>query len=329
MTTMDHLPTGETPMLRFSTEELPERDRIAAWREIFGRTVVKLDIEPLPARQFYCENAIFMLPGLGVLFGSCSAVRLSHPTQLIVDDDLSFMTGRTGPWTASQLGRNPVLGTGDGVLMWNAEVGSMTLPSDGPFVTFRVPLNAIASLVPDVGAVVARRIPADCEALRLLARYLEALDARSLAVPELQHLAATHVHDLLAVALGATREAEEVAEGRGVRAARLRAVKADIAENLGDPRLSADVVARRHQISPRYVQMLFEGEGTTFTQFVLGQRLARAYQTLTDPRWAGRSIAAVASGAGFGDVSYFNRVFRRRFGATPSQVRHASAREGR
>lgn len=325
---MNDLQAGETPILRFSTEELPERDRVGAWREIFGRTVVKLDIEPLPARQFYSENAICMLPGLGVLFGSCSAVHLSHPLQLAVDDDLSFMTGRTGPWTASQLGRNPVLGTGDGVLMWNAEVGSMTLPSDGPFVTFRVPLNAIAPLVPDVGAVVARRVPADCEALRLLARYLEVLDARSLATPELQHLAATHVHDLLAVALGATREAEDVAKGRGVRAARLRAVKADIVENLGCQNLSVDDVAMRHRISPRYVQMLFEDEGTTFTQFLLGQRLARAHRMLTDPRWTGRSIAAVASSAGFGDLSYFNRVFRRRFGATPSQVRHASARDG-
>jgi AraC-like DNA-binding protein len=329
VTILNDIPPSDAPVLRFSTEELPERDRVGAWREIFGRTVVKLDIEPLPARRFYCENTIYPLPRLGVLFGACSAVQLSHPRELIVDDDLSFMTGRTGPWTASQLGRNPMLGSGDGVLMWNAEVGSMTLPSDGPFVTFRVPVDAIAPLVPDVGAVIARRIPADCGALRLLARYLEVLDAPSLATPELQHLAATHVHDLLTVALGATRDAAEVAQGRGVRAAQLRAIKLDVAENLSSRGLSVTDVAARHRISPRYVQILFEGEGTTFTQFVLCQRLARAHRMLTDPRFAHRSIGAVASEAGFGDLSYFNRMVRRHFGSTPSQLRHARVREGK
>jgi len=34
----------------------------------------------------------------------------------------------------------------------------------------------------------------------------------------------------------------------------------------------------------------------------------------------------VAFDAGFGDLSYFNRVFRRRFGATPSDVRAAARR---
>jgi len=42
---------------------------------------------------------------------------------------------------------------------------------------------------------------------------------------------------------------------------------------------------------------------------------------LTDPRFASRSITSVAFDAGFGDVSYFNRSFRRRFGATPSETR--------
>jgi AraC-like DNA-binding protein len=322
------IPTGAGSILRLSTDELPERDRLGTWREIFGLTVVKLDIEPLPARRFYSQNTICPLPGLGLLFGACSAVRLVHASELIVDDDLSFMAGRIGPWTASQLGRNPVLGSGDGVLMWNAEVGSMTLPSDGPFVTFRVPVAAIAPLVPDIGAVVARRIPADCSALRLLVRYLEVLDAQSSATPELQHLAATHVHDLLAVALGATREASELANGRGVRAAQLRAIKADVVEHLGRHRLSVTEVAARHRVSPRYVQMLFEGEGTTFTQFVLSRRLARAHRMLTNPHFLHRPIGAIAFDVGFGELSYFDRTFRRHFGNTPSQVRHAAMRDG-
>jgi AraC-like DNA-binding protein len=42
---------------------------------------------------------------------------------------------------------------------------------------------------------------------------------------------------------------------------------------------------------------------------------------LIDPRCADHTISAVAYEAGFGDLSYFNRTFRRRYGATPSEVR--------
>ena len=64
-----------------------------------------------------------------------------------------------------------------------------------------------------------------------------------------------------------------------------------------------------------------EHEGTSFTDYVLAQRLACAHRLLTDPRHATEKISAIALDAGFGDLSYFNRMFRRRYGETPSGVR--------
>jgi AraC-like DNA-binding protein len=40
----------------------------------------------------------------------------------------------------------------------------------------------------------------------------------------------------------------------------------------------------------------------------------------------GWGISAIAYDAGFGDVSYFNRTFRRPYGVTPSEVREAAQR---
>lgn len=45
------------------------------------------------------------------------------------------------------------------------------------------------------------------------------------------------------------------------------------------------------------------------------------------PRGAHRSIDAIARDAGFGDRSHFNRVFRRRYGAAPSDVRSMAYEE--
>jgi AraC-like DNA-binding protein len=69
------------------------------------------------------------------------------------------------------------------------------------------------------------------------------------------------------------------------------------------------------------VHKLFEGEGTTLSRFVLGKRLARVHAMLAEPRYAEWTIGAIAYQAGFGDLSTFNREFRRRYGATPSEVR--------
>lgn len=76
-------------------------------------------------------------------------------------------------------------------------------------------------------------------------------------------------------------------------------------------------------MTPRYVHKLFESEGVTYSEFVLGQRLKRAHRMLTDPRLAGHTISSVAFDVGFGDLSYFNRTFHRCYHATPSDVRHS------
>jgi AraC-like DNA-binding protein len=73
--------------------------------------------------------------------------------------------------------------------------------------------------------------------------------------------------------------------------------------------------------------MLFDGDATTFSEFVLMQRLARAHRMLIDPQLLDRTVSSIAHEAGFGDVSYFNRTFRRRHGATPSDVRTKAQRE--
>jgi AraC-like DNA-binding protein len=141
--------------------------------------------------------------------------------------------------------------------------------------------------------------------------------------PSLQHSAVTHVYDLLAKTLGTTRDAAMLADGRGVRAARLATIKNDIARHLTDARLSVHTVAARHKVSPRYVQRLFDEAGSTFTEYVIEQRLERARRLLSDPRLSDRTLTAIAFAAGFNDLSHFQRRFRGRYGGSPSELRAA------
>jgi AraC-like DNA-binding protein len=47
---------------------------------------------------------------------------------------------------------------------------------------------------------------------------------------------------------------------------------------------------------------------------------------LTDACFADMSVSSIAYEAGFGDLSNFNHLFRRRYSATPSDVRRGYPR---
>src|SRR5262249_1363567 len=196
-------------------------------------------------------------------------------------------------------------------------------PAQVRFVGLRLPLGALSPLVPDLDHSEIRVIPRATPALNLLRRYLRLIAQESaLATADLQRAAATHVYDLAALALGTTADGAERARTRGVRAARLEAIKADITAHLDEANLSIATVATRNGVTLRYLQKLFETDGTSFSEFVVGRRLANAYRMLTNPFQSHRAISNIAYDVGFNDLSYFNRAFRRRYGSTPSEVRH-------
>jgi AraC-like DNA-binding protein len=319
-------PSRAVPVLRFSTEEFPERERLAAWREIVGRAIVNIDIEPLNPNGFHCEATVCQLPGLGVVFPSSVAMHMIHSRELIADDDLSFMAAPTCQWAVSQLGRTPTLGPGEGILMTNGEVGSITLGAQSRFTSFRIPRAVIAARVSDLDAAIARPIPADNVALKLLVNYLgSARDMQALVNPELQQLAVTHVYDLLAMAIGPTRDAEDIANGRGLRAARAQQILAEIRAGFADPAFSPRKVATKTHLSVRYLQDLLQETGSSFTARVTELRLQKARAMLASPRHNRLKVSEIAYACGFNEVSHFNRSFRARFGASPTAYR---GREG-
>lgn len=321
------LSNGQPTSFRLLTDEIPTRDRVEAMREIYGRTILKADLDPLDVDAFHVDMTVRSMPGLGIATGTCSQFRVHHSSQLIDGDELVLLVALSGGSVMRHRGREEMIGHGQTLLMTGAEVGLNVMHSGLKFVNVAFASKTLSPLIGELSALLMRPIPTDTGAMRLLVDYVSAIqDGGEQLTPELQQLAATHIADLAALAIGATRDAAEVANGRGVRAARLRAIKADVVANGGHRNLSAEDVAVRHRLSSRYVRKLFEGEGTSLTEFMLGQRLARAHKMLSNPLYLARAITDIAFEAGFNDLSYFNRAFRRRYGATPSEVRGSIAK---
>jgi AraC-like DNA-binding protein len=310
----------------FTTDDLPERDRIAIWREEFGRWDARLEFEPL-SQSFHAEFAVRELSGVRLMTSSHSPMRVSRTPQMLTDgnDDLVLVVSAGGQ-AVSHLGREFEIKAGDAMLSSNADTGTYVLPSaESKCRLLVLSRERLRPLLSDFDSVVARLLPANAPAMTLLRGYIEVLDETAALESELQHLVVAHIYDLAAGALGATDDAADAAKGRGLRAARLQAVKHYVTRNLGRHDLSAVTVAARLGVTPRYIHMLFEAETESFTEFVRNRRLALTHRMLNDPRFNALTISAIAMDAGFADLSHFNHSFRRRFGATPSEIRKRGA----
>lgn len=311
--------------IRLTTDSVPPRDRIAVTREVFGRQILNLELAPDPDVLLRVNFRMRNLPGLKLVSGTASGVRSSRPSSMLADgnDDLflSINDAPDAPFFVGQRRREAPLGPGEAVLTTCAEPVWFRRTT-GCSTGICVPRSTFAHVTPAIEDKVGRMIPRYSEPLRLLRGYVSSLDHdQSSATPELRHLTASHIHDLLVLTIDAVGDHGVRAARSGLKAARLKAIKRFIAEHLTEADLSIVAVALAHGLTERYVQRLFEAEGVTFSLFVSHQRLARAHRLLRDPRRTGTAISTLAYECGFGDISHFNRVFRRLYGLSPSDIR--------
>lgn len=313
--------------IQFSTDSVPVRERLPYFREALGRSFTRLDLGPYDDRPVRYEATAHRFDGLGVIWGRTNG-HIGRRTQpLLTDGNDDFILGTilSGCSLPSQVGREFRMDAGAAVLLSCGDVGAKDYPVPTEFLTLRIPRRLLNGMAAKPEDELARPIPANTEALRLLVDYVQTtLKNRQLQSPELRRLFASHICDLVALAVGATRGAANIAYGRGMRAARLQVAKGIIMRQIAHHDLSATRVAAHLGVTPRYVHMLFETEGLSVTKFIVEQRLLRAHHMLLDPHRKERMISAIALAVGFNDLSHFNRSFRRHFGRTPSETRAAT-----
>ena len=315
VTVADFAPT------RFSTEDVAERHRLPRWREEFGRALVGVDIEPLsPKAPFQAEAVMRALPGVRIALCNGAAMHYERTRALTAGSDgsIGLIVNLAPRATATQLGKTLELSTGEAVAVMTEKPGKLTGTRHLGLV---LPRSVLAARAEDLDLALMRTIPGSAEPLRMLVRYISMVqDEVALGTPELHQTVASHIHDFVALALGANRETRHSGLN-AVAAARLAAALADINRSFTEPGLTLAAVARRQGVSPRYLQRLFEETGMSFTARVNELRLQRAFALLRKEHSRGRAISEIAWQAGFSNISHFNRLFRARFGDTPTGIR--------
>jgi AraC-like DNA-binding protein len=318
---------GERPPsapILLSSDAFDERDRFDAGREELMLRVMRVDVDVPDKKSFHTRLRVLNLPNIGVIERRSTPSEVRRTAELIRDGDDSLVFSL--PWRKSIEARGPSVearvGPGEAIIHSLNDLTRSRAPQGFRGVSLRIARRTARSVTPDAERRLNRAIPVDRAASLILQSYLVSLVSTVGGLPpSVAALADRHLRELLAHIFDPASDLARSEIYGGIKAARLQAVDREIALRFADPALSAAAVGRRLHLSERYVQRLLEGAGLSFSAYLRDLRLKRARELLGDPLMGRSPIGDIALMAGFNDLSHFNRMFRLKFGETPSDAR--------
>ncbi|MGH2858925.1 MAG: helix-turn-helix domain-containing protein [Solirubrobacteraceae bacterium] len=305
--------------------------RLRSWSAILAETHLAFDVRPTPRTPPRFEALVTRRPIGDLMLVDCAAAPfLGHRSQDLVglgtsatgarDDVLGFQFVLRGTELVREGSRQLALGPGD-IVLWDG-LTPTEIEIAEPFCkrTLLFPRARVLAVCPRLGEQ--RAFPAldGNPSARLLVRFMNAL---ALELPRMDPAAAAAAES---AALELLRAAVEPALPDNRSAARA-AMRAEIARyvrsHLRDPLLGPTSIARAYAISVRTLHALFEDADQSVAGLVRAERLARCLEDLR--RATGGSVTEIAFRWGFSDAAHFSRVFKRAFGATPTEIRRGAA----
>lgn len=316
--------TGDTvPSTRFDTGGLPEGDQFDAWREAGSGAFEAAPVATAPARGFAAAAKAFHLGEMVLVnarFERQSLVRTSRQVRTDwLDHFLVQYYRRGGHVGHTETGGMKV--TAGTVSVVDLGQPLQTRSTDAECVSLVVPRDVMTALLPGADALHGQVLEGACSAL--LGDHLSSLERRLPAMPaaDAPDLARATGH-LVAACLRSTdgtsqRPRAHVDELMLARARRF--VEAWIDAPPCDRELTADDICCATGTSRSRLYVLFKPQGGV-RRYVQGRRLARLHSALADPGERA-SIMVLAERHGFSSHAHLCRLFRRRYGYSPGELR--------
>ncbi len=305
--------------------EISDVARRALWRDLYSAQVTSLEIgmaDDCPFEATLTAQSIGNITCAGIAGTINSVSRTAESMRFERRDGYSLVMNRGNSAIKGHYNGKSLSVAPGGAFLDGGDRQNFNGPSRNRWVNLQLPKSLLAASFAGLddrqGAAIAPEHPA----LTLLQNYLETLGQTAVAAGSLleRHCEKTVV-DLIGLSVGAAGEAGEHVGLGGVRAARLEIILREIRCNYRNPVLSAKLVGLQLGLSPRYIQDLLATTGIGFAERILELRLQDAKAGLERQAHVLRRISDIAYEAGFSDISYFNRTFRRRFGCSPGGVR--------
>jgi AraC-like DNA-binding protein len=165
--------------------------------------------------------------------------------------------------------------------------------------------------MPSIGKRLSRRHP-------LHAGLVNLMDAAS--GTDNEAFMSDYLFDFVAMVFGPDPSEITISQFRN-RQSRMRFVQDVVDRNLSQHEFNVEQLSGLVGLSRRQLQREFHCEGTNFTRYLRDRRLKHlvAAKVRSDRLGLGKSLSELAQTSGFCDQAHFNRVFREKYAASPSE----------
>lgn len=307
------------------TETLAAPERFALWRETGRQPMTPEPPDPESRRRFHIR--LRKLSGASGRFADLTAtpMKLSRETSHYARDGLDMMsfTLMLGPQVRHQFGdrREPMVAQPGQILIKDfARPATAWWQISSRSLNLHLPRLTVEEAVGDK----IRLLHGTVLSQEGLASMLQAQ------LPSLANIAPRLKDTVRAAALDATVELatsvlrcelgariEDEANNAGMFAA----AQTFIRRHLTCRHLNPELIARQLRCSRAHLYRVFAAHGETVADYVRELRLQRAYNLLVHDNASRDQIGDIAYRCGFEDPVHFTRLFRQRFGLTPSKLR--------
>ncbi len=326
ITTRERVVRSTLPASLFHTSQLPAQERFSAWRESIG---VMMDVrlpQSAAAHAFNARVESYLFDDIMVVRCAASAQKFDRGSAKFARDCIDhymiqlFISGHVDMTHGRRVFRCKP-GT---VICFDLADVMDTFNSDFDLLSFIVPRRRLAPLLTDPDSLQGVMVDPESGTGALLSNYLISLFSTAPRLtPEEASIAGRSLLDLLALAFNravvAAGDVPEIA-----RHAAFMRVQNFIKAHLADPDLGPETVAEMVAMSRAQLYRLFAPIGGV-AEYIREQRLRRCLADLLSVKEAHRQIADIAYSWGFSDATYFAKLFKARFGRTPSEAREAAA----
>lgn len=319
-----------TGFVTFSTRGVAAPRKVELWDEHASDLITRLHVEPARGVAFDASLKAAELGGLGFIEAESTPTRVVHAHSSASGGGAAaylIHLQLRGTCVNRQASREVLLGPGDFVLCDNTLPCELLLGGDNIMLVLRIPQALLKRRLPAPEVYINRHMPASRGGSLLAARFASLLweQWQRGVSPVIADRLADSACDLLATAFMESGCAP--LDGSTVqRLWRLR-LRRFVDACLGDPNLTPTQVARHFKISPRYVHKLYAREEESVSKYILRRRLEECHRALGDRAQAAKSISTIAFEWGFNNTTHFARVFRDRFGRSPSERRREALAE--
>lgn len=324
MTALSHQlrSNSERAGLKFSTNAIAPHERYGWLREVICREYTNVEITSPAHNDLFQDLAIYPWGNLQLSTIQSSAIsveRLPREPHLNSQDAYFAVMLLSGHYRLEQNGREVFLQPGDITLYDATRPHRIHCPGEFTKLIFSIPRTVFRDRIAGIDCCTALRIPGTQGIGFVVSNFLRssATHADQLQAHEFSSLS-EHALDLLTLAVTSVRPGDiNLSRSRSVS---INCIKTFIEQNLRNVDLDTGLITRHAGLSARYINNLFEDEGTSLMRYVWKRRLENCRKDMQNPIYAGYRLSDIAFRWGFNDAAHFSRAFKHQFGCSPRDI---------